>query len=45
MLDVPLHCSDTLPALIPEMRGRARENERERNRERDSEREREAVHG
>jgi hypothetical protein len=27
------HCSDTLPALIPEMRGRAGENDRERERE------------
>ena len=38
------HCSDTLPALIPEMRGRAGENDREREREereREIERERE----
>ena len=48
------HCSDTLPALIPEMRGRAGENDRERerrerkrDREREKEREREgkAVRG
>ena len=35
------HCSDTLPALIPEMRGRAGENDRERERERERVRERE----